>query len=314
MSVAIRLQSACRAAGQDTLVLNIRNYRAVAVVAALFLPLPAQGRAQAPALHDFVARVAGYVTNLTPKIASVVAVEHYQQRLWPSTSTRTIRLKSDFLLVRPGDAANWIMFRDVVEVNGKPIRYEEDRLVKLFGEPDADVAGRISRIVDESLRFHLPGGSVAVTNPFLVVALMHPHYQPRLAFTMGGEDRRVGRDVRVLRFEEREPRTSPNSAKGAQAPPILDSLGLVRGSVWAEQETGRIVKTEVRIGRGTRLATNTTTFVQNDRLGVMVPREMRTSWRELGSAPVEGVATYDGFRQFEVRTEAAIAGMKEQIP
>jgi hypothetical protein len=76
--------------------------------------------------------------------------------------------------------------------------------------------------------------------------------------------------------------------------------------------TGRIVKTEARIGTGLDLSTTITTFVEDERLGIMVPREMRTTWsyRRPGGVSgriVNGVATYGNFRRFDVRTDASVA-------
>lgn len=287
----------------------MRTHRGVPVtVVALLLFPTSDAVAQTPSLDELLTRVATYVADLTPRIANVVALESYEQRenSYPANS-RIRRLKSDVLLVRPSDGPDWIVFRDVGEVNGKQVRYEADRLVRLFGEPTADAAEKISRIAGEGVRFNVPGGSVAATNPFLVFALMHRFYHSRLKFTMGREDRGVGSGVRVLRFEERQTRLPSGKGAKQETLPILGPLGPVKGNVWVEQSSGRILKTEGRIGRAPRSATSVTTFAQDDRLGVTMPKEMRTSWTNpQTSRPVNGVAKYEGFRRFDVRTDASL--------
>ena len=64
-------------------------------------------------------------------------------------------------------------------------------------------------------------------------------------------------------------------------------------------------------GETPRLSTTITTFAPDERLGLTVPREMRTTWpytgRDATGRPVNGTATYEQFRRFDVTTEATIA-------
>jgi hypothetical protein len=276
---------------------------------AILVLLAPPTRAQAPRLEDLLARVVTYVHDTIPRLANIVATETYEQRVrtrGTAANGLSWRLKAELLLVRdPASASDWIMFRDVSEVNGKVVHHEPDRLINLFAAPGPDATARAAAIAQESARFHLPGGSQAVTNPLLVFALMQPRYQRRLRFTLGGEDRSVGPGVRVLRFEEPE-----LVVPGWE--PMLASLGRARGSVWIEPSTGRILKTEARMGDGANASTTATTFTRNERLEAMVPAEMRTMWeyrnKEIGPTlqQVQGVATYGNLRRFGVQTESAI--------
>jgi hypothetical protein len=72
-----------------------------------------------------------------------------------------------------------------------------------------------------------------------------------------------------------------------------------RGTAWIEQGTGRILQTELQIGRGKSLPTMITKFKLDERLQVMVPVEMRTQ-------NPDGLATYSNFRRFEVATDTAL--------
>jgi hypothetical protein len=301
--------------------LPMRHLALIALVVA-FPPSP-QVAGQAPSVEDVLARLAAYVTDFIPRFANVVAVETYEQRATEGaisavsaaasgntgvvTGSRlpmTWRLKSDILLVRYTLAElDWMMFRDVAEVEGKPVRHEQDRLLRLFASPTADSAQRAARISIESARFHVPGGSVAVTNPLLVLALMQPHYLPRLRFAVGDEERSLGPGVRVIQFDERE--AGDDRQSGDALPPLLGDTGRVRGKVWVEVSTGRILKTEARIGPPRNVTTTITTFAFDERLGLTVPAEMRTTWR-YDRWPVNGVATYGEFRRFEVQTESVI--------
>ena len=272
--------------------------------------LGASSSAQAPSLEAVLSRTATYVSGFIPQYANLVAEEAYEQHTFTNTATangltreRVVRrLRSDLLLVRyPNGELDWMLFRDVAEVDATPVSHPEGRLIRLFTEGVLDAEQKAARIASESNKFHIPGGSFAVTNPLLVVALAQRHYQPRLRFTLGGEERSLGAGVRVLRFEEH-----------VRVPALLGNEW-VRGNIWLEVATGRIVKTEARIGTGTNASTTITTFVPDERLGIMVPREMRTTWFHPQPPPrasrtvVNGVATYGEFRRFDVRTDASVA-------
>jgi hypothetical protein len=210
------------------------------------------------------------------------------------------RLRSDFLLVRyPGGDATWMAFRDVGQVDEKVLHHDQNRLIRLFARPDAAAASQAADIARESFRYHLPGGSFAVTNPLVGMALMHPEYQARLRFTLGGEERSMGSGARAIRFQERDERKEP----AVEA--LFGPAGRVRGSVWVETASGRILKTDTRfLGRSPATSgTSTTTFVCDERLGVVVPSEMKTAWSYSNTLTVSGTATYGQFRRFDVQTE-----------
>ena len=80
---------------------------------------------------------------------------------------------------------------------------------------------------------------------------------------------------------------------------------LTRGLAWIEEDTGRVVKTELKIGRGAAAITVTTLFKFDEELGINVPVEMR-DWYPDGTGEIRGVATYGRFRRFQVRTEETI--------
>jgi hypothetical protein len=306
-----------------------RGRYAPAIVSAVVLAVShAAFGAQATPVDAVLAQVAGYVGDFIPRFSDVVAVETYEQRttaqfatpLAPSEGmkadgfgSRSVvwRLTSDFMLVRYQVAElNWIAFRDPGVVNGIVLDRPKDRLVRLFTESTLDATERAAAITMESTRFQVPGGSFAVTNPLLVVALMQAHYQPRLRFTLGSEERLDGLRVRRLRFEERDeqPAEPGNGNRARQKwPPLLGDVGRVRGTVWLElePETGRIVKTEARLGAASSIATTVTTFAQDAGLGLTVPVEMQTSWM-YKDRPVNGVAKYGEFRRFAVRTETQV--------
>jgi hypothetical protein len=86
-------------------------------------------------------------------------------------------------------------------------------------------------------------------------------------------------------------------------PPLL-SRELARGTVWVESGTGRVLKTQLRMGDGLGAPTGVTTFRYDDTLKVAVPVEMKTTWTDgSGSrSTVTGTARYTTWRRFSVET------------
>ena len=280
------------------------------VVTTIAVAMSPTAAAQNLTLDEVLQRAQRYVAQWVPQLANIVAVEEYEQRMTlPARPLRTLKLKSDILLVRyPGAEVDWMFFRDVTESDGRAQSSGQDRLLFLFQNQTAGTADRASRISNEAVRYSLPGATFAATNPLLTVALMQTYYQTRFRFTLGDIDRSVGPTARVIRFEEIEEIREKANGEGTRRetlPVLLGAAGRVRGSTWVEQETGRILKTEARIGDLAQRSTTTTTFGQDERLAVMVPKEMRTTWRN-DNTPVNGTAKYSNYRRFQVSAETPL--------
>jgi hypothetical protein len=235
-----------------------------------------------------LARVAAYVQTFVNGFTNVVAEEDFRQER--SGSRR--RLTSDFLLVQyPGLEREFLSFRDVAAVNGRPVRDQQDRLAKLFLEPFADARRRAEEITQAGSRHSLvPLG--ALSNPLLVIAFLQAHYQPQFRFALGPLEPDLGTRVRRLEFVELVVPAPERSAR--RAPPMA-------GKAWIDETTGRVLKTEIRTGVAPNTGITTVTFKFDPELGIDVPGEMLDS-----RADFRGLASYGRFRRFQVRTEEAI--------
>ena len=262
--------------------------------------------AQAPNAQALLDAASTYVRTALPTLARLVATEEYAQerRVEPKAKRR---LRSEVLLVpHPVEAQNWLVFRDVLDMDGARLPDHQDRLTKLFLNPTVENWMRVGDIAEASRKFHLPGYNVDVTNPFVVVALLHPYYRPRVQFKLGKSDKDVGRDVWTLQFQEPEARevVAVNGEQVLRNVPPLLSRDLARGTVWIEAGTGRVLKTQLRVGDGLGAPTSVTTFRYDDTLKVAVPVEMKTTWTDgSGSrSTVTGTAKYTTWRMFAVET------------
>src|SRR5262249_33793786 len=157
------------------------------VAAALVVRAAAQ---PPPALEAVLARAGAYVVDLQQQLAGIVAGEHYVQNVRPSgvpgftarsglPSERHRELKSDLLLVRPVGANRWVQFRDVFEVDGRPVRDRNQRLMKLFVTPSSATANQAEQIANESSRYNIGNLQRTVNLPVLALAILEPQQQSR---------------------------------------------------------------------------------------------------------------------------------------
>jgi VWFA-related protein len=272
-----------------------------------------KGRAPAadPELDTIVARAAEYIAGYFREFRNVVAEEDYVQMVPSARPPVDRRMKSDFLLVTAPDGNTWIPFRDVFEVDGRPIRDREDRLRKLFLEsPPGTALEAMARVQDEGSRFNLVSlGRTDINVPTFALTILLDRNIRAFAFTRGREESIDRVALWRVDFEETGRPTLVRGADGSDVPSS--------GSFWIDPLTGRIVKTFLRAARDTgsdALAgltlEATVDYRRSDTLGLWVPAAMREAYRLRGNT-VEGRATYSKFRSFQVRTEQELKVVKD---
>jgi hypothetical protein len=275
----------------------------VPLMAAIVSAAPQSAKAD-----DVVVHATAYVVDFVKRFSSVVAEEQYVQesstlpRVTGSGSDKSfdqptpIRrvLKSDFLLIRRETNAEWNTFRDVFEVDGRPVRDRRERLTRLLARPTAEADQEARRIAFEGARYNLGGSGRTINNPLTVLALLQPRYQSRFRFTSGKPDKEFPSNVAVVEYQEQSRPTILRLKAGRDTPMV--------GRLWVESDTGRLVKTELVVLGNDRV---TTTFQFDERFQIAVPIELRESF-VVGRTAIEGRATYGQFRQFVVSTEETI--------
>jgi hypothetical protein len=285
------------------------RFLAVAIAMVVFFT---DARAQqASSVEQLLDRASVFVESLIVKLSRVVAEEQYVQEYLDSSIQGSRgnfqgapqvrerrRLVGDLLLVKPSESDPWHVFRDVFEVDGRPVRDRENRLeqVLLKATDTADAVKRAQQIAAESSRFNIKEIGT-VDNPLLALGLLQRAYRPRFRFTLRGRDATVGENVWIVEYRET---ARPTLMRGSGDKDIV-----AHGKYWIDSTNGHIAKTELLFNALGTESSVTTTFEMDDRLGTPVPVEMR--FKRGGSLnEVRGVATYGRFRQFEVGTEETI--------
>ena len=277
---------------------------AVAAIAAATAMVAAQ--TDAPVTLDaLLARAGAYVTEFERRFSNVVAEEHYEQLVLGRSSTMVTRnlvrrdLRSDFLLVKLPDRDSWIPFRDVFEVDGKPVRDRQERLTGLFLQPQTVAVDQAKKIADESSRYNIGNVLRTINVPVLALIVLRPQDQPRFTFSRLQKDRRAGADVWSIEYHERGVATIVRGEDNKDLPS--------EGRLWIEAPTGRVVKTELVVDDTTVRAVITTDYRPDAAFGFNLPSQMHEQYTSAANlSRIIGTATYSKFRRFNVETDQTL--------
>lgn len=284
-----------------------RGLTVAAVVVGALLVLVASARAQ-DAVGTALAQAGIYLDGYREHIAGVVLEEKYLQQA-AAQVVMARELRSD-LAVMADPQQGWIEFRDVFEVDGKPVRDRENRIVELFANPRPDSLDQAKRIVQEGARFNLSPVGVqfdrTINLPMAALMFLRPQNQSRSHYERDSFDSIDGRRVTVVRFEERATPRLIGSSDNASA----------QGRFWIEQGTGRVLRSQMSLfsRRGTTVITASITvdYRENAILGLWLPHEMNEEYEFTGAvrqrlAIISGRALYSNARKFRVNTDEQVA-------
>ena len=285
---------------------------ALSVSTALVLAAAPPARAELDVVLD---RAGWYLDYFVDEFENVVAEENYIQdssQLLPTISpssggrgaiapppstaemlrARHRDLRSDFLLVKSPDTEALVPFRDVIAVDGVPVRDREARLAKLFLTASRGTMAQAERIREEGARYNLGNMRSTLGNPVLALVVLQQSYQHRFRFTQAKEDRAFGPGVTVVEYKEIG---LPAMIRGEAGGDLF-----AHGRLWIDSATGRVLKTELQVEQPAVRAVITTTFQAEEHSGIAVPREMREQYTFPNGNRVNTVATYGRFRRFDV--------------
>jgi hypothetical protein len=270
---------------------------AVAALAGARAPgVPAQATTD---VNQVLSSAAAYLAKYERDVTAVVAHEDYFQNI--PFEARRRRLKSDLVVVADG-SSGWVEFRDVFEVDGKPVRDRDDRVAKLFMTPNPNAFAQARKIVEESARFNISPSRVGFVRtlnvPLTALRFLRGSDQRRSVWELTREADVEGRRAHVIRFKE-------------QALPRLigsKSQTPAGGTFWIDAATGAVLHSELGIAQSSFQATITVDFAEHPTIRMWLPASMTESYRIISAmgGRVDGKATYSNFRQFKVDTSIAI--------
>ena len=247
---------------------------------------------------DIREALTAYIDRFVGEYTNVVAEEVYIQEADRQRGKRTLR--SHFVVVRyPGSQI--YVFRDAFEVDGTRTRNPEDeRLRKFFDKPTTESLLQAQEVSNETSRHYIREIGT-LNNPLLVISLLQRANRHRTILLPGGRERKLGPTIRTVSFKE------------VVTPTMLRWGGSVdlpaEGKLWVDEQGGRIVKTELKLGEREMKSLSTVywrpptvitvTFGRDEELGIDVPVEMRDTY-PMDQDEVRGVATYSRFRRLRL--------------
>jgi VWFA-related protein len=264
------------------------------------------------AVPDEVMRSVGdYVGQYGGQASLLVAVEHYSQtvtRLQGISETRSRgrstteitnvpagkrTLVSEFALM-PNAAASggWLGYRDVMEVDGKPVADRGGRLQALFRSDTPDLQAA-RRIADEGARYNIGSVSRNFNAPTTVLFFFHAGNLPRFSFRRSGRDRIDGVDTLVIDFHEDRIPTLIMNSSGKDVP--------ASGTLWVNPADGSVVRSRLELrefdSAGSK-ATVDVVYRKDPAVGMWVPSRM-TERYTAGTETTTTIATYTDFKRFQ---------------
>jgi hypothetical protein len=235
-----------------------RNSVAIAVAIALLVSARPSGDAPA------VERTRQYLKHWQQALSAVVAEERYTQTLreWPygrnfvtARNRSTLReLVSDVLLIHvPRDDA-WLLFRDVLSVDGKIVQDREQRFDDLFRRSDVDVLASARAIADEGARYNLGQLARNLNTPTSALIFLEPAYRESVRWKEQERVRLDGVPVTTLAFEQRRAPFAIRSIDGRPQP--------ASGRFWVVPDTGRIVRSVLELRTSSRTGARSSTRIE----------------------------------------------------
>ena len=243
-----------------------------------------------------VERAGRYVDAYETAFSAIVCEERQVQTLVGPDGRvhKTRRLRSDFLLVKIGTA--WMpVFRDVLDVDGKPTKNREDRLRKLFLEHPKTAVEQARAIAKESQRYNI-GLSRTGNSPLLPLRVLNPRVASGFHFALSGLS---------LTFEEF---SSPSLLGWLRSDGRHDLMS--RGSFLVDAD-GRVLSAELTAGGPppSYSVALTVRYRDDPQLKLLVPVDMTERyWRpgKPGDDRLEVASVYANFRRFQVTTDEQI--------
>ena len=204
-------------------------------------------------------RLVEYVEAYERQYSGLVAEEEFRQ----SSRGKNVRVRSDYLLVKPEQSPEWVSFRDVYEVDGVTVRDRDDRLRRLFLEPGVNINEQLQAITAESARYNLGIVERNINVPLFLLRFLSAENRPRSRFKLAGRGEAESVPTWRIEFEEQ---ASPTIIKDVQGRDVE-----AKGWFLVDQLTGAIVETGLKMEENGSTGDIVVSFRHDDALGMWVP-------------------------------------------
>jgi hypothetical protein len=249
-----------------------------------------------------------YVLDYETKLTFVLADEKYVQQIrdqvpLESSMPQGRTMKSQVYYIVAPQTGTWMSVRDVVDVDGQPVKDRPDLLAMLATTPISQVDATIKT---RNARFNIGRTIRTFNEPTLALQVLEPSRAPSIDFRVTGTRTDRGVELSTLTFREHGTSTLLHDLQGHPA--------LSAGEITVETKTGVVRKTTIAV-RIDPVAMNLTTDYARDKdLDLWVPSALHERYeqgiygsgadsrvRGSGHEEVRCEATYSNFHRFEVK-------------
>jgi hypothetical protein len=255
-----------------------------------------------------VERAARHVQEFARRFRIVLATEEYEQQvksragsfgLSGSTSAGIVRerrkLQSEIALVQALDGALWMIARDVLSVDGRPVASRPPLAASIPTDHAENALRYLREVAEQGARFNLGGIRRNLNTPTLALLVASTAYRDRFEFRARSERRGA---TTLVEFRER---STPTLLQINAAP------ARSTGRLWIEPASGAIHQTELVLAADGPFGSRAVIVVDygfNTQVGAWVPLRMEEKYEEPGRENdwIECVATYSNYKQFSVTT------------
>ncbi len=308
---------------------RLASVSAVVVAMALVGPVPrpvvfAQDRPVGQAVPDAAVALRralnAYLTTYEAELGEVTAFEHMTQRVgayviggdeWTGSIGRPRTLESDVAFVALPGGAGWLGYRDVIRVNGRPLRRRGGpSLADLLSVTDT-IAGDRARALLIASAAHNLGAPRTINLPSLPLEMLHPRHEPQFtitAFSPRAESIGGCRGQRLDLSETARPTLVQRPAGGDMSSRI---------SAWIEERSGRLCRAEVTTrdaaaGAGDFETVVAVDFGHDEAVGLTVPVKMREVFYVPPQGRGAGEASYTKYRRFKTSGRVLPPGARQR--
>ena len=250
---------------------------------------PAAGNATVKAL---VAAATKYVARYQQEFAYLLAEESYTQtRIHGGSQAENRVLRSElFLTYLPADN-EWVAVRDVLEVDGSPVRARED--LRTLLSKGGELRGLISEVVARNARYNIGQVTRNFNEPTLPLLLVDAKRVNEVQFERKDLTLDGTTVLATLAFTERGRPTLVRGPRGSMP---------ATGEIVIEAATGVVRRTTFELSQDGFKVKLSTEYARDKALGLWVPAVFTERYERAAQEQevVVGQATYSNYRRFDV--------------
>jgi hypothetical protein len=290
-----------------------------APVAGVAAAVPGEGApaaTPAAAVPPLAQQASSYVEQYLSTLSDVVMSEASRQHLRggidignrATGSMNVRRLEAELLFVALPPPAGPTAFRDVLTVDGRPVRGRDDRLQRLFVEEHPSAVQQATQIMAESARHNLGTAARILNIPTVPLHFLRAENLTRVRYEIRGERQIEGRRLTRLAFNNELPPTVLRTAGGEQI--------FAQGEFWTDPQDGSIWRADlsINIREGSRRSgaillegDMTVQFTPHPEWGFLVPATMKERYVLRGGEEFTAETQYTGYQRFGVATQEKVA-------